>query len=159
MANIIEVLKRYIRPYYYYILGITILSIFIYVTYWSYNTFYLKSASNKKNKFSDVANANRRNKESSILFFHVDWCPHCKTALPEWNNFKSQNDGKEINGYIIKCVDMDCTNETSDVTRAINQYNIESYPTVKMLKDEQVIEFDSKITANTLNQFVTTMLN
>jgi len=156
MANIVDVLKRYISPYYYLIVGVTALVVFMGIGYYSYNTFYTKKA---VNKFTDVANANRRNKEANVFFFHVDWCPHCKKALPEWNAFKAQTDGKEINGYLVKCVEMDCTNETSDITRAINEYKIESYPTVKMLRDEKVVEFESKITTTSLNSFVTTMLN
>ena len=92
------------------------------------------------------------------MFFHVDWCPHCKKALPEWNNFKKQFADKEVNGYIVKCVDVDCTDETSDVQNMINKYSIESYPTVKMIKDNNTIEFDSKISTNTLEHFVNSML-
>jgi thiol-disulfide isomerase/thioredoxin len=156
MANIIEVLRKIISPYYYYIIGIVIVLIFIYVTYYAYYNVFAKT---KPNKFKDVANVNRRNKEATVFFFHVDWCPHCKKALPEWNKFKAQNDGKQINGYVVKCVDIDCTNETSDITRSINEYNISSYPTVKMLKENQKIEFDSKITSTALDSFVITMLN
>ena len=156
MANIIDVFRRLISPYYYYIISIIVLVIFLYVTYYAYYNIYKKS---EPNKFKDVANVNRRNKEVTVFFFHVDWCPHCKKALPEWNTFKAQNDGKQINGYLVKCVDLNCTNETSDITRAINEYNIDSYPTVKMLKENQKIEFDSKITSTALDSFVVTMLN
>jgi len=156
MSNIIEVLRKIISPYYYYIIGIVVLIIFIYVTYYAYNNVFMKT---KPNRFANVANANRRNIEATVFFFHVDWCPHCKKALPEWNRFKAQNDGKQINGYIVKCVDLNCTDETSDITRSINEYNISSYPTVKLLKDNQKIEFDSKITSTALDSFVTTMLN
>jgi thiol-disulfide isomerase/thioredoxin len=156
MANIIEVLRRMISPYYYIIIAIIVIIIFLAVIYYSYNSIFSKV---KQNKFSDVANANRRNKEAIVYFFHVDWCPHCKKALPEWNTFKAENDGKQINGYKLKCIEMDCTNETSDITRAINEYNIDSYPTIKMLKENQKIEFDSKITNTSLNSFVVTMLN
>lgn len=156
MANIIDVLRRLISPYYYYIIIIAVLVIFLYVTYYAYYNIYKKSESNK---YKNVANANRRNKEVTIFFFHVDWCPHCKKALPEWNTFKAQNNEKQINGYIVKCVDLNCTNESSDITRAINEYNIDSYPTVKMLKENKKIEFDSKITSTALESFVVTMLN
>jgi thiol-disulfide isomerase/thioredoxin len=156
MANIIEVLRRMISPYYYIIIAIIVIIIFLAVIYYSYNSIFSKV---KQNKFSDVANTNRRNKEAIVYFFHVDWCPHCKKALPEWNTFKAENDGKQINGYKLKCIEMDCTNETSDITRAINEYNIDSYPTIKMLKENQKIEFDSKITNTSLNSFVVTMLN
>jgi thiol-disulfide isomerase/thioredoxin len=156
MANFIEVAKRLIRPYYYYIIATLVLIIFVYAGNYAYNQFYAKKVANK---YANVSNANRRNKEVDIIFFHVDWCPHCKKALPEWNTFKQQYDGKETNGYVVKCIDMDCTTESSDIARAINTYKIDSYPTIKMLKDQQTIEFDSKITVNSLEQFVNTMLN
>ncbi len=156
MSAVVEVARKFIQPYYYHIISIVLLIIFIYAGYYAYNKFYVNKS---QKKFADVANAKRRNKEVSIFMFHVDWCPHCKTALPEWNKFQQQYDGKEMNGYVIKCVDMNCTNETSEISRAINHYDITSYPTIKMLKDEKTIEFDSKITMYALEQFATTMLN
>ena len=155
MANIVEVLRKYIRPYYYYIITLVVLIIFIFAGYYAYNQF----SKTKASRFKDVANVNRRNKDAVVYFFHVYWCPHCKKALPEWNSFKSQNNGLEINGYEIKCVDIDCTKETSDITRMINQYKIDSYPTIKLIRDEQTIDFESKITSSSLNKFVETMLN
>ena len=111
------------------------------------------------NQFQDVTNANRRERDAVVYFFHVDWCPHCKTALPEWNEFKAAHDGKSVNGYNVKCVDMDCTEESAEVATMMNKFNIESYPTIKMVRDNDTIEFDSKITASTLNSFITMMLS
>jgi hypothetical protein len=73
MANIVDVFRRLISPYYYYIISIIVLILFLSVTYYAYNNIYKKS---EPNKFKDVANANRRNKEVTVFFFHVDWCPH-----------------------------------------------------------------------------------
>jgi thiol-disulfide isomerase/thioredoxin len=157
MAKLIEVIQNYLRPYYYYILALIILILCALVANYGYKHFYKKNQS--QSKFSDVANADRRDKVANVLFFHVDWCPHCKTALPEWNAFVNQYNGEQINGFKVECVDIDCTKETPDVTAAMNKYNIESFPTVKMLKDEKIIDFDSKITTSTLQQFCTTMLS
>jgi thiol-disulfide isomerase/thioredoxin len=153
MAGLIDVINKFFKSYLNYLVIIIIAILFILVAYYFYNK---HSAS--QTKFSDVANADRNN-TITIFLFHVDWCPHCKKALPDWNSFVSNYDKKEINGYQIECIDVDCTNETSDVTNAIEKYNIESYPTIKMLKNNQVIEFDSKITETTLEQFVNTMAN
>jgi len=155
MPGLVEVVGNLIRPYYYYLLIIIFGSIFAALSYYAYNNYYKKTLDNK---FANVANANRRNKEAEVMFFHVDWCPHCKKALPEWNNFKKQYNDKEINGYIIKCKDIDCTAESSEITSLTNKFQIESYPTVKMVKDTNTIEFDSKITSKTLERFVNTML-
>lgn len=158
MANIIEVVKRAIRPYQMFLLIALIFIVFLVAARYAFKRFYLQNVKNSDNKFKNVANSNNRNVEVPVYFFHVDWCPHCKHALPEWNNFKKDYDGKEINGYIVKCVTTNCTEETSEITKIINDFHIDSYPTVKMVKDGQKIEFDSKITHNTLEQFVNTML-
>ena len=155
MPGLIEVVKKIVSPYYKYIVGIIALIIFGYAAMYGYNNYFVKK---NENKFSDVPNAPRRNKEVSIMLFHVDWCPHCKKAMPEWENFKKQYNNKEVNGYIVKCSDIDCTSESSDVQNMMNKYSIESYPTVKMVKDKNTIEFDSKISATTLEHFVNSML-
>lgn len=153
--NIIDLLTRYVRPYYKFLLIIFIIIIFSLVGYYVYRRYSVKT---NGNKFKDVANANRRNK-ATVMFFYVDWCPHCKTAKPEWDKFVSKMNGNEINGYIIECVETNCTDDgDSNVNHLINQYKIEAYPTIKMLKDDNVIEFQSKITKETLNIFVNTMV-
>ena len=89
--------------------------------------------------------------------FHVDWCPHCKKSFPEWQKFVAMYNGKDVNGYEITCTDVNCTNETSEITTLMNKYNIESFPTVKMFKDGKTIDFESRISENNLDQFVETM--
>ena len=158
MATFLEVIKKIISPYSTYILIAILLVIFLLAATYVYNKYYVKEMAKKDNKFADVANANKRSHEVVIYFFNVDWCPHCKTAKPEWEKFAKLYNGKEKGEYVIKCLDYNCTDETAEVTKVINQYNIESYPTIKMLKDNQVIEFDSKITEYTLEQFVNTMM-
>lgn len=155
MPRFLEVASRAARPYYNYIVFVVVLAIFVIVGRFAYN--YLRKKN--QNQFKDVANANRQNKEVLVYFFHVDWCPHCKTAKPEWNMFSRKLDGKEVNGYKLKCVDVNCTDETSEVSHFVEEFNIESYPTIKMVKDNNKIEFDSKVKADLLEQFATTMLN
>ena len=155
MVQFTTVLKRYLAPYYYPILIIVLFIIFFLVGYFVYNR-------HTKTETFDVSNDNQRGNEVGVViyFFHADWCPHCKKALPEWNGFSQANDGKDINGYKIHCVDINCTNEDdSKVTEYVNKFNIESYPTVKMIKDGKTIEFDSRITTTSLNGFLDTMLN
>jgi copper chaperone CopZ len=71
--------------------------------------------------------------------------------------FKNQYDGEIVNKYTVKCIEMNCTEENAEITEAINEYDIKGYPTVKMSKDNKVIEFDAKITYNTLEKFVKMM--
>ena len=156
MSTFTELFQKYVSPYYLYVVGIIVVIILGFIAKYVYDNNFNEKMTDKK-KFSDVANANTSDNEVIILFFHTDWCPHCKSAMPEWVKFKGEYDGKTVNGYTVVCQDVNCTEETSDITHSIDEYSIDSYPTVKMLKDGQKIEFDSKITQYTLEQFVTTM--
>jgi thiol-disulfide isomerase/thioredoxin len=97
-------------------------------------------------------------KSAELLFFYADWCPHCKTAKPAWEDIKSQYENKTINGYKVVFTEINCTNESAEVEQMMNKYNIEGFPTIKLLKDGQIIEYDAKPTQATLNQFLTTVL-
>lgn len=119
-----------------------------------------KSYSQSKTNFQ----ANRENssnhgsKVATLMLFYVDWCPHCKTAKPEWENLKEEYEGKEINGYTMSFIEHNCTNESEEVSSLMDKYNIEGYPTIKLLKDNQVIEYDAKPTKSTMDQFLHTVL-
>jgi thiol-disulfide isomerase/thioredoxin len=97
-------------------------------------------------------------KEAEIMFFHTDWCPHCKTAKPEWEQVKAEYDGKTINGYTVYFTDVNCTTDSPETEKMMNTYKIEGYPTIKLLKDGTVIEYDAKPTRDTLVQFLNTVL-
>jgi thiol-disulfide isomerase/thioredoxin len=97
-------------------------------------------------------------KEAKVCFFHVDWCPHCKTALPEWNKFKAEMNGTQVKGYTVQCVEYNCTSESAEITSLIDKYNIEGYPTIKLIKDNEVYDYDAKPTHAYLKQFCYTMI-
>ena len=128
--------------------------LFAYYTYKQYanenTTFY----ANRENIPKDT----NSNKTATLMLFYVDWCPHCKTAKPEWESLKADYDGKSINGYTINFVEYNCTNESAEVSELMDKYNIEGYPTVKLIKDNQVIEYDAKPTKSTMDQFLNTVL-
>ena len=102
--------------------------------------------------------SSQNSKDAEIMFFYVDWCPHCKTAKPAWNDVKSEYENKTINGYKVIFTEINCTEETAEVESLMNKYNIEGFPTIKLLKDGQVIEYDAKPTKDTLTQFLNTVL-
>jgi len=95
---------------------------------------------------------------AELLFFYANWCPHCKSAKPIWDDLKAEYENKTINGYKIIFTEIDCSEETTEVDKMMNQYNVEGYPTIKLLKDGQVIEYDAKPSKATLEQFLNTVL-
>lgn len=176
MPSLSKVVGDVIRPYQYYIVGAVAFIIFSIIAYYIFQTVYLKK---KKNiKFEDVANANNRKSSIDIFFFFVDWCPHCKTAKPEWDQFKRNFNNSTIGNSVIKCYDINCTDDngedvveldnsdpnnpvqtgikptTMKTAELIQLYNIDAYPTIKLKKDDMVVDFDAKITQVALSKFV-----
>ena len=85
-----------------------------------------------------------------IMFFYTAWCPYCKKARPEWDKFKNQWENKSIKDYSIVFTENDCdTNE-----KVANEYKVDGYPTIKLLKDNKIVDYDAKPSVDTLNMFL-----
>jgi thiol-disulfide isomerase/thioredoxin len=97
-------------------------------------------------------------KTAELLFFYANWCPHCKTAKPVWNELKETYSDRVVNGYTIVFTDVDCSEENDTAEQLMNRYNVEGFPTIKLVKDGQVIEYDAKPTKDLLEQFLNTVL-
>jgi len=164
MAHIIDVLSKYVVNKK-IMVGVFIFIVFIIVIIW------WMRRRKSPGAFDDVANSMNRGgtastdsgansgKEALIYFFHADWCPHCKKAQPEWDAFKMSQHNKLKNGYVVKCISVDCTNDKeSTAKQLINEFNIESYPSVKMVKDNTTIDYDASVKTASLNKFVDIML-
>jgi thiol-disulfide isomerase/thioredoxin len=169
MANLITYVNSILKPYYKYALLLILVIIFGIVSRYVYNKYYDKP----KKIVSNVANANNMLPVVTVYLFHVDWCPHCINARPEWEKFKAEYNNKEVNGYLIQCIDIDCTDDNGEqviqfdngvstgitptpirISEIIRRFKIESYPTIKMTKDDLIIDFDAKVTQDNLSQFV-----
>jgi len=127
---------------------------------------YIESAKNPSYKAnrenipigSQAANDSGNGKDAEILLFYTDWCPHCKTAKPEWEQVKAEYDGKQIHGYNIIFTEVNCTNKSPDLESMLNTYKIDGYPTIKLVKDNQIIDYDAKPIKATLIQFLNTVV-
>lgn len=112
----------------------------------------------KENNKNETDNETTNEKIAHLMLFYADWCPHCKTSKPEWNSLKEEYDGKNINGYIVVFEEYNCSDKTAENEELMDKYNVEGFPTVKLIKDNQVIEYEAKVTKKTLEQFLTTVL-
>ena len=122
---------------------------------WYYNK-YIHSAV-KRTEVENIENPDS-SKQAELILFSVDWCPHCKTAKPIWEELKTEYENNPINGYTVLFTDINCTNETPEIEKMIATYKIEGYPTIKLLKDGNVIEYDAKPSKSTLTEFLNSVL-
>jgi len=139
------------------IIGVVILFAIIAIVYYFYYMAPHMKAKYQPNS-EHVSESSGSGNTAELLFFYADWCPHCKTAKPIWNELKSEYENKTINGYNVVFTEINCSEETVEVEKMMNQYNVEGYPTIKLLKDGQVIEYDAKPSKDTLVQFLNTVL-
>ena len=139
----------FIKPLQNQLLIFLMLIIFAVAGYFGYLWYVKPTIENLNN--DDVSNNNRRISEAQIMFFSADWCPHCKKAKPEWSNFTSEYDGKEVGFYKIRCQSVDCTDGNNEL---IQEYSIDGYPTIILLKDNKRINYDARITHENMKQFV-----
>jgi thiol-disulfide isomerase/thioredoxin len=89
-----------------------------------------------------------------IYFFYTEWCPHCKTAKPIWADFKAQMGETKVNGASLHFIEVDCDKDvaTSD------KFNVKGFPTIKLMKGNQIIEYDAKPSVVNLIEFVNTAM-
>lgn len=155
--SIVNILYRdYLRPYKTQFTIFFFFILFCIVGYYAYRMIAKPAIDNRK--MSNIANMAQRPEEVQVYFFFADWCPHCTKAKPEWNTFKSEFQGKEINGYAIQTVEVDCTETTPENSPLVQRFGVDSFPTVKMMKGDTKIDFDSKVSSSTLTQFINSML-
>ena len=98
------------------------------------------------------------NADAEVIFFFADWCPHCKKAKPHWEEVKQSYSGKVVNGYTLVFTEVDCSKETDEMKKITAEYEIEGYPTIKLVKDGQIIEYDAKPEKDTLEKFINTVV-
>lgn len=132
--------------------------------------YYYQSAA--KAQANNMANANMRTGKIGegmtnggtleVMFFNVDWCPHCKTAIPDWTTFVNKYDGETVNGYLVTCVGgvkgVNCTNtDDPDVKSSLQKFKIQHYPTLIFVQNGNNVEFDAKINTKNLDDFMNSL--
>ena len=121
-----------------------------------FTVFYNKSGFTENSEKGSKSDGN--GKTAELMLFSANWCPHCKTAKPVWTELSTDYEDKMINGYRIIFTNVDCSEESGEVERLMDKYKVEGFPTIKLIKDGQVYDFDAKPTKTALEQFLNSYL-
>jgi thiol-disulfide isomerase/thioredoxin len=130
---------------------------FLIVAIYLYNKYVTPMVDNKyvpNNEFqqksddSDVQNV-------ELYIFTVNWCPHSKKAIPIWEQLKAEYSNKTFNNYNINFIQVDGEENPS----LADKYKVEGYPTIKMVKGNQIIEYDAKPSLEHLKEFLNSTLS
>jgi len=87
-----------------------------------------------------------------VYYFFTNWCPYCKKARPIWDNLKEEYNNKTLNGKTLTFKEVDCEKDEA----LADQFNIEGYPTIKLIKGNQVVDYDAKPDEKSLREFLNT---
>lgn len=105
------------------------------------------------------------NKRAEFYLFYTDWCPYSKKVLPIWDSIQARFNG-EVNesGYVIDYIKINGESQANELEKFQENYlkdaakdKIDGYPSIYMVKDEQVVEFEAQPTEETLTEFINTM--
>jgi thiol-disulfide isomerase/thioredoxin len=112
-----------------------------------------------KNKTGDVKhNVNKElvkaDQSAKIYYFYTEWCPYCKKARPEWDKFKDIYKDETVNGNKLEFIEIDCDKDEGTA----KQFEVESYPTIKLTNNGSIVQYDAKPKFETLEEFVKTSL-
>ena len=139
-----------------FLLVLFIIFVFILASIYVYNTYVVAKIEpdyvpNKE--FTQGQNA-AYDQSVDLYFFGVPWCPHSKKAQPVWNDLKTEYTDKKINEYRINFIEVDCDQDP----KTADEFKISEFPTIKLIKNNQVIEYDAKPNKDTLKEFLNSML-
>ena len=119
-----------------------------YVTPMVDNKYVANNEFQQKSDESDVENV-------ELYIFTVNWCPHSKKAIPIWEQLKAEYSNKTFNNYNINFIQVDGEENPS----LADKYKVEGYPTIKMVKGNQIIEYDAKPSLEHLKEFLNSTLS
>ena len=119
-----------------------------YVTPMVDNKFIPNNEFQQKSDDSDAQNVD-------LYIFTVNWCPHSKKAVPIWEQLKAEYSNKTFNNYNINFIQVDGEENPS----LADKYKVEGYPTIKMVKGNQIIEYDAKPSLEHLKEFLNSTLS
>ena len=120
---------------------------------------YVKSSNNASyyEGYSNAPGSGTSDPPTAIIqLSKVDWCPHCKKALPEFQKVEDNYTGKVVNGYKLNFVVVDGEDPANQ--SLVNEHKIQGYPTIVLTKDGKNIEYDAKVDQPTLEKFINTMV-
>ena len=92
----------------------------------------------------------------------IFWCPYSKKAKPVWKKLTEKYDGQEVNGIALSVKEIDGDKQAMELENFESKYldgkKIDGYPSIYMVKDDKVVEYEAKPKLDTLTEFIQSVL-
>ena len=144
-----------------FIIILVVIAIFIGVAFWVYTTYVAPSINPDyvpNREFTDGEGSNT----ADLFMFSVDWCPYSKAAKPVWKKLTEKYNGQEVNGTLLQVKEIDGDKQAQQLenfeSKYLNGKKIDGYPSIYMVKDDKVVEYEAKPKLDTLKEFINSVL-
>jgi len=128
---------------------------FLFVAGYVYNKYVTPVIDNDYTPNNEFTKPSEDDEEVDIYLFTVEWCQHSKNAIPVWEEIKEEYNNKKFNNYKLNFIQVD-GEENQELA---DKYNVEGFPTIKLVKGKQIIEYDAKPTVEHLKEFLNSTLS
>jgi thiol-disulfide isomerase/thioredoxin len=104
--------------------------------------------------FESAPNLKPNNNECVVALFYADWCPHCVQFKPIFQQAKETMENKpctasQLKGKSLRFEKVDCV-AYPDLAK---EYNVNGYPTVKLITSSGVEEYNAGRTLDSMNNY------
>jgi len=160
----IENLKKNIYNYKFVsssnLLYLIIILIFIYIAYSIYNKYIIPKISPDFVLNKEIKMDNLTKNQPKIIFFKTNWCPYCNSdnVLLSKKKIKKKIEDNNTNRKTedkIVFITVDC-DENKDICK---KYNVNTYPEIKLLYENEIYDFEAKIDYKNLSEFLTAIID
>ena len=140
------------------ITGVSI--IFIIIAVYTYRTYIAPNSNYVANKEFVNSGPSDNVDSADLYFFYTDWCPHSKKSKPIVDKVKRLYDGKPINGITVHFHEINGESQEDKMNEFEKRHSvsIDGYPTIYLVKGDQVIEYDANPTQDSITEFLNTAL-
>ena len=143
-----------------FIIILVVTAIFIGVAFWVYTTYVAPSINPEyvpNREFTEETS-----NTAELFMFSVDWCPYSKAAKPVWKKLTDKYEGQEVNGTLLQVKEIDGDKQAQELenfeSKYLNGKKIDGYPSIYMVKDDKVVEYEAKPKLDTLVEFINSVL-
>ena len=148
-----------------FIIILILIAIFLGIAFYVYNNYIAPRLNpdfvpNREFTHADVGST--ESGVAELYLFSVDWCPFSKKVKPIWKKLKKTFQNKQINHSILKFKEVDGDKDSKTLENFENKFlngkKVEGYPSIYLVKNNQVIEYEAKPSIDTLTEFINSVL-
>lgn len=138
-----------------FLIIIVLISLFLGAAFYVYNNYIAprlnpKFVSNREFTQQETVN------NTELYFMFAEWCPYSKKVMPIWDKLKEKYNRKKVNNYVVIFKELDGDKNEKEVDDFSKRFNkkIDGFPTIILIKQNEVIEFDAEPTEENLTAFI-----